>query len=1579
MLKTTVDKRARILLVEDDRVLVSMLLHTLTREEYWARAVASVAEGLEVASSWKPDIVILDRHLPDGDGLQLCRSLHSALGDDTPRIMVLTGAMQATQEKVEAFAAGVDEYLIKPVPPPELIARLEALLKLKKAEDALRDSEVQFRLAFENAVDPILWLDAETGIILRANPAAGGMFKCPSEELLGLHQSLLRPLEEMENGEAIILQGLETPGIPLLAEFANHSGERMGVQVTVSTTTMARRPVVQAILRDVTEGLRTERALRESEERHRRLFETLPVGVMHFKGDGRTLDINEAAHRILGLTLETLPTAQHLANWWDAVGEDGVLLPEADRPAFLTLLTGLPVVNKVIGLMPAGTSEVLHWMKTSTVPTFRPGERLPFEMYCTFEEITQSRLAALEIIDLNRSLEARVSERTRDLEEALAQTRREIAERERAETARRASEERYRQVFLHTSDGIFVMDLMPDGRFQVVDFNPREAAMLGVDSRWALGQPVEAFISPDQARKVEANYLRCLEQGMSMDYDEELDLPSGRVGSFHTTLIPIQGREGIPSRILGMSRETTQERAARATLMEYQSHLEEQVHLRTAALKSSEARIKAVLSTVADGIVSVDGDGKIDDFNPAAEQIFGYTKDEIQGMEMKTLVPEEGQVGPEAFLARYRSLEDESFGNAGHYLRGRHKDGTPFPIEMSLSHYEFEGRLCFTAVFRDITQRQRMEDALRESERKFRDLVENQGEGFILVDLENRFIFANPAAEDLLGVPNGGMIGKSIYDFLTLEGLEVEQEQSRLRHATGRRSSYETRIRRPDGGERDILVTATPQWSVEGAIVGASGILLDITGRKEAEEVLMAAKEAADAANLAKSTFLANMSHEIRTPLNAVLGFHRLVMETSLSRKQREYMEKAGLSARNLLAIINDILDFSKIEADRVNLESIAFDPEDMLSGVVNSLSVGTLAKGLPLVLALDPDLPNCLIGDPLRLGQVLLNLGSNAVKFTSKGEVAITLAVLDRTPERVRLGFEVRDTGIGMTPAQMEGLFTPFTQADDSTTRTFGGTGLGLTISQRLVHLMGGVIKPSSEVGVGSSFTFELTFAYQEAIAPTLGPMEALNGVRVHLVSEQAPLRGRLANRIACLGLKLCGPLDWESLTPGLPRPPTLLLLDWNLGPAQVKAHAQRAAEIGGIKVLLVSLIHAAEIDPLLREAGLDGKLLLPATLSNIHDLLAETLGIESTNPRYPDTTNALLALKGIRVLLVEDNDFNQQVAMEILQGAGMDVAIAANGQEAVGMARAGSYDVVLMDLQMPVMDGYQASVLIRKEARLADLPIIAMSADVLEGVRERVVAAGMTDYVTKPFDPQLLFHAMARHLHRNDGAAPSSPEPVSPVPACELPDGRPGLDIRAALTRLGIGPATYLTLLRRFSTGQEGVLDHLFTDLEAGDVASAQRNAHSLKGAAGNLGATRLAEAAKALESALKASAAEEWTALALQLRERFEEVLGSIASLAGGAGQETPPPAGPVVWGVVLELVEALRQSLERDSPAAQKELARLEVLLRDTPLAEALAPLKRHAHGYDFPQALKALPLFMETLEKVCPHGPAAQED
>ncbi|WP_229426873.1 hybrid sensor histidine kinase/response regulator [Massilia atriviolacea] len=652
------------------------------------------------------------------------------------------------------------------------------------------------------------------------------------------------------------------------------------------------------------------------------------------------------------------------------------------------------------------------------------------------------------------------------------------------------------------------------------------------------------------------------------------------------------------------------------------------------------------------------------------------------------------------------------------------------------------------------------------------------------------------------------------------------------------------------------------------------------------------ARARAEAATRAKSEFLANISHEIRTPMNAILGFAGLGTHLELDAKPRDYFRKIARAGNNLLDIINDILDFSKIEAGKLELEVVPFDLPDTLTNIVDLFAWRAAEKELELVIWAAPDVPQILMGDPLRLGQVLINLVGNALKFTAHGHIQLRVERAkdwQGDEKQVRLCFSVEDSGVGIRPEQQERLFQAFAQADASTTRIYGGTGLGLAISQQLVRKMGGEIGVDSELGSGSRFHFTLTLN----VAPAQGAARlqagaGARGKKVLVVDDSAPTREMLELQLRSFGFDASAVGSGAAALFALQLEAyDLVLMDWNMPDMDGLETARRIKDdptLAAIpSIIMVTAFARDHIKAAAEEAGIGAFLVKPVTASQLLDSVLATMGFDAAVPSRdatPFPSQAAETILGARVLVVDDNLVNQQVASEILRRAGVHVDLAGNGVDAVRLVDQDDYDAVLMDIQMPEMDGYQASARIRANPRHADLPIIAMTAHAVAGYRDSCLAMGMNDYLSKPIEPAILYAVLAEWI-RPDPTRVAAPAAPVPPQAGAAPLHLPGIDVGAAMARLGHNGPLLKRLLSMFAKDFVTSRADIEHALGGGELERAGLLVHKIKGAAGNLSALALYHAAGELEERLMARDGEAASQLLPDFLRLFDEVMGGANS--------------------------------------------------------------------------------------------------
>ena len=1057
------------------------------------------------------------------------------------------------------------------------------------------------------------------------------------------------------------------------------------------------------------------------------------------------------------------------------------------------------------------------------------------------------------------------------------QVQAQLAESQQAQAAQRTSENRYRTLFEGSSDAIMILE-PPSWKF--TSGNPATLAVFGLKNETHLVTLGPWDLSPKRQPDGRASAAKAREM-------IEMAL---RAGShfFEWTHQRSNGQAFLAS--VRLSRmEAAGTVFLQASIRDISEHRHNEL-----ALRRSEERYRALAASANEAIITADATGTIVGWNQGAERAFGYTEAEAQGQPLTVLMSPGFRSQHIDGMRRVTARAAPHATGKTVELEGLRKDGSTFPLELSLAEWETDEGYFHTGIIRDITARQQATAVLRLREAA----LQAAANVIVMTDRQGNIIWVNAAftrmtgytAEEALGgnprVLKSGQHDDGFYRNLweTIQAGHVWQG--------------EIINKRKDGSLFTEEATITPVRDATGNISHFIAVKQDITERKLSEmllkqttvtlsetnvqlEVSIARANQlalqAELANCAKSEFLATMSHEIRTPMNGVLGMVGLLLDSDLTREQRQFAELAQSSGNALMTVINDILDFAKIEAHKLDLETLDFDLRTTLEETANLLAVRAQAKGLELTCLIAPGLPLLLRGDPGRLRQILMNLAGNAVKFTSQGEVAIRADLETEAEGTVTLRFTVTDTGIGIPPSRIEALFAPFVQVDSSTTREYGGTGLGLAISKQLVELMGGRIGVASVAGAGSTFWFTASLAKQPVPgAPALEPAACLAGVNVLVVDDNATSRLVMATHLRAWGCRCTEAGGGESALTTLRAaaqagdPFQIALLDAQMPGMDGEELARRTKqdpELPPTTLILLTLLgQLRKTDPAtaLRFAGFLPKPVQQIPLRNLMvRALVPTLPsspppveLETTPIMPPRSSQAITHRSPIRILLAEDNPTNQTVALAVLQRLGYHADAVANGLEVIAALQRMPYDLVLMDCEMPELDGYEATRRIRQPGSgvLNPLiPVIAMTAHALQGARDKCLRAGMNDYMSKPIEKGRLASALQHWLPPPEEPA-AEHLPAFDVPASGSPPAASMVIFNPAglLDRLQGDAGMARTILAGFLGDIPKQLRLLADYLEQDAAAEVTRQAHTIKGAAATVGAPALEALAFEVEQA-------------------------------------------------------------------------------------------------------------------------------
>ncbi|MDF1589563.1 MAG: response regulator [Gammaproteobacteria bacterium] len=976
-------------------------------------------------------------------------------------------------------------------------------------------------------------------------------------------------------------------------------------------------------------------------------------------------------------------------------------------------------------------------------------------------------------------------------------------------------------------------------------------------------------------------------------------------------------------------------------------------------------------------IVSIaDVKGNITYVNDLFCQISEYTSDELIGSNHR--IVKSDQHNNEFFKDMWRTIAK---GNVWHgEIKNKSKSGKIYWVNSTIVPFLGEDGKPFqyVSIRTDATHQKHIEKQLDEQRRFYTGITEAIAEGVYVQDTQGKCIYVNPEVERLLGWETDDMLGKNMHQLIHYqneEGEPIPVDQCRIFNSLADKAAFHTDSEvfwRKDGTMISVYVSAVPIYERDQfkcAVVAFQ----DITERKRQEKKLAQALQSAEEATEAKSMFLANMSHEIRTPMNAIIGMSYLALQTALDEKQRDYIEKVNVSAESLLKLLNGILDFSKIEAKKLTIERNTFSLDSIIQSVSDILIIPAGQKGLELLLDVSSNVPDYLIGDELRLRQSILNLANNAIKFTEKGEVVISVSVRQKNNNSVILLFSVRDTGIGMTEQQQASLFQSFIQADVSTTRKYGGTGLGLAITKQLVELMGGEIWVESKNNVGSTFSFTLPFELSKKTPRTQlkqGYISLITTGRILVVDDSENCRDILSKQLLSQGFDVKVVTDGASALSCLQdtidnNEPSfdVVIMDWKMPDMDGIECLQYLLKLNHIKmptVLMATAYDKNDLEDELAKQSLSVAQVLtkPFSTSTLWDALHQVLAgkeIKSDDKLVEVIPQIKSKLLGAHLLLVEDNHFNQELAMALLEMHGMTADLAENGQQAVDMLAQHQYDGVLMDCQMPVMDGYSATKIIR-EQHGDSLPIIAMTANVMKEDVNRAYESGMNDFIAKPINVTDMIGTMSKWIV-GSGDAPLYQEKQQDV---NLRFKSTHLNMNLGLARIDGDKLLYRRLLERFKDNFGDAAQQLEQKINDKKLTQAIRIVHSIKGTAGNIGSIDLQEIAGQIEGALLHDATEQALGQLQQLHQLLDEVLSDIDKILMAYSEEVntsnTSESIVVTEQEKQQCIDTLRTYLEEYDAKAEQALIALQKILKMSGEQHLLDTISEAINRYDFEQAL-----------------------
>ena len=1471
---------------------------------------------------------------------------------------------------------------------------------------ALKENEKKLTAITNTVQDAIALVDSK-GMVHFWNRAAEKMFDLPAGEIMekDIHR-FITP----EHLRADAARGLELfshrgqgPFIGKVREVEaqRRDGTQFPVELNLSAVRMEDQWFAVGVIRDITQQLKDRRELLENEAKFRAIFNQMFQFIGLTTPDGTLIELNETLLDFAGISAGELQGKKFWeAPWWrlskETVDRLKKAITRAARGEFVRYEVDVAgkkgqVITIDFSIKPVkGANDEIVLL----IPEGRDiSEKIAFEKALATRE---SQVKAL-----NEQLEERVKQRTRELEAAVET----IARRERmtrllqdvASISNTATS--VAQALETTLTLVAGYINWPVGHVYMPD--NKEPVVLAPTPLWHLDDPEQHLEFIDVTMRTTFQVGEGLPgrvfDSCKVHWITDVKQDDNFPRADHLTKFPVRGAFGFPvitrqGVVAVLEFFTTEICPVDNDIMTMAEEVGRQLSyvIERKRVEAEMEKLALVVERTSNGMMITDKNGYVEWINQGFTKLSGYTLEELAGRKPGHILQ-----GPDTDHNTVKRIGEALSRKTGIHVElvNYHKSGYRYWLELDIEPiFDDAGKLInYISVENDISERRATNAALEQ----FKATLDQTFDAVFIFDSQTLyFTYVNHGAVNQIGYSREEMLNMTPVD------IKPEFTQASFREMLAPLTkkqvaslSLETVHRHRDGRHIpvDILLQLVDRPGGSSEFVA---IVRDVTEQKRILRELEQSRDEARQAARVKSEFLANMSHEIRTPMNAILGMAHLLSNTAPSPTQMNFIEKIQAAGNNLLGIINDILDFSKIEAGQMKIEEVAFELDGVLAGISDMVAVKAQEKGLELLFHAKKGIPRHLVGDPLRIGQVLINLVNNAVKFTHKGEVVISVEGGDVETGRIPLHFVVRDTGIGMSPPQVQALFQPFSQADASTTRKFGGTGLGLAICRQLALLMGGDIWVESEEGKGSAFHFQLTLTCpSEKERRPFIPTPDLRGMRVLVLDDNAMFQEITKEMLedftfhvtlASTGKEAIARLE-EAVTEGTPI--DLVLADWKMPGMDGLETSRKIRSNPRISqtptIIMITAFGHEEVMERAEQIGLDGFLIKPVNRSLLFNTIMECFGKSVDRKKRshsflgtdPDTHRKL---KGLHVLLVEDNPLNQDVARELLEAVGVTVTVADNGRKAVEAVERTDFDAVLMDIQMPEMDGYEAMQIIRsRESGERHIPLIAMTANVMSADRKRVKSAGADDQVDKPVTPSLLYAALAKWCRRegqeSKGTAPQFEDSYLTNNRTDLHlPLLPDLDAVRGLKRFEGNRDLFARLLHRFKSEQKKMVPEIKQAVAARDHLLAERLLHTLKGLAATIGANGLSKRAESLEHQLstrgKVPSEEEIKNLETKMKKVFTAIDKVVKILEPAPKGDAFSYSSPDKEQLHRQLTE-LAAFLKADDYEAHVSIKALAQGTVQTSLEADIRQIRKEIEEYDYTAAIEGVEMVLQKLNSM----------